>query len=192
MKIGKPIKYIAVKPEIIVERVKKELEQKAQKKSEYIEKIKETDIFKELELLHSTGVKHFNVDEISNSIKGRDNINRFMKKMVEGAKDKVTIVADVEGFKRKAKILKSTLHALPKNVKMNFYCDPCEAAEKKLPQHARLNEYKSNSRFIIVDDEELFFMNSAEEAKPDFESGVWIKSRFFVSALSKMFENSLE
>src|SRR3990167_4941918 len=52
MKIGKPIKYIAIQPEAVVDRVKKKLEEDADEQIRIVEGLGETDIFKELELLH--------------------------------------------------------------------------------------------------------------------------------------------
>src|SRR3989344_9267763 len=68
MKIGKPINYIAVKPSIILERVKRNIEEEAAETSSQIESIRETDEFKELELLHKTGVQHVDIASISKSI----------------------------------------------------------------------------------------------------------------------------
>ena len=107
MKIGKPIKYIAVQPEAIMERVKSSLQEDAQREIDIMESIRETDIFEELELLHKTGVKHVDVTELSDSIVGRDSIHKQIKSMVERAKKSVTIATTEDGFKRKAKLLKN-------------------------------------------------------------------------------------
>src|SRR3989338_8412256 len=65
MKIGKPIKYLAVQPSIILERVKQGILDESDQTLSQIENIKDTEEFKELELLHKTGVKHFDVTAIS-------------------------------------------------------------------------------------------------------------------------------
>ncbi|MCH8872250.1 TrmB family transcriptional regulator, partial [candidate division KSB1 bacterium] len=62
MKIGKPIKYIAVEPEAVLDRVQKKLQEDAEQQIESVDKLSETDIFKELELLHKTGIKKVNVE----------------------------------------------------------------------------------------------------------------------------------
>ena len=46
MKIGKPIKYIAVHPDAVLERVKKTLEEDAEQQIETVEQLAEQDIFK--------------------------------------------------------------------------------------------------------------------------------------------------
>ena len=82
MKIGKPIKYIAVQPEAVMDRVKKRLQEDADQQIEIVENLADTDIFKELELLHKTGIKRINVEDITDSVVGRNNVNRFIKDML--------------------------------------------------------------------------------------------------------------
>ena len=193
MKIGKPIKYIAVQPEAIVERIKHDLEEQAERQANFIENIRQTDTFKELELLHKTGVKHVDVSKLSTSITGRDNLNRFIKSMVEKGKKNVAIVTTKDGFKRKAKILKNILNELgKKKVDIKIFSEIDKEAAKKIPKSVKLNEFKTDSRFIIVDNEELIFMTSDKELDPQYDMGVWIKSKFFVDALNAMFEDSLK
>jgi len=193
MKIGKPIKYIAVQPEAIVERVKRDLEEEAEKQADFIENVRQTDTFKELELLHNTGVKHVDISKLSNSITGRDNLNRFIKSVVEKAQKNVTIVTTKDGFKRKVKILKNILNDLgKKKVNIKIFSEIDKVAAKKLPKNVKLNEFKTDSRFIVVDNEELIFMNSDKDLEPEYDTGVWVKSKFFVDALNAMFEDSLK
>src|SRR3989344_7854473 len=58
MKIGKPIKYIAVHPEEIVSRVKKFVEDESVSTIELFEKLRDTELFRELQLLHKAGIEH--------------------------------------------------------------------------------------------------------------------------------------
>ncbi len=193
MKIGKPIKYIAVQPDAIVERVKRDTEDKAEMQTEFIENIRQTNTFKELDLLHKTGVKHIDITELSTAITGRDNLNRFIKSMVEKSKKNVKIITTKDGFKRKAKVLKNILGDLgKKKVNVEIFSEIDSETAKKLPKSVKLNEYKTDSRFIMVDNEELLFMSSDKDLDPEYDSGVWVKSKFFVDALNGMFEDGLK
>src|SRR3989338_8111744 len=89
MKIGKPIKYLAVSPEVILDRVKKNIKEEADELVMQFESVKETDEFKELELLHKTGVQHVDISSISKSIVGRTSINRYVKDMLSKSKSSV-------------------------------------------------------------------------------------------------------
>lgn len=193
MKIGKPIRYIAVEPEAIIDRVKKDLETKAKQQAEFLEMIGRTDSFKELELLHKSGIMHVNPAELSNLFKGRENLNKFIKSMVLRAKKTVTIITSKDGLKRKARVLKSALKELENNgVKVNFYAEYDKDMLRKLPKGVVLNNYTAKSRFIIVDNSEMIFMPSDNDIKPEYDMGIWVKSPFFVNAFYSLFEESLK
>ena len=193
MKVGKPIKYIAIQPEAILERVKKELKEESERQIMVMEGVKDTDIFEELVLLHKTGVKHVDVSELSNSILGKDNINKQIRVMAERAKKSVTIATTAEGFKRKAKLLKNHIPALRrKGVKVKIIAPIDKQVAKKL-EGAELKDLKTddNLRFVNVDNEEIMFM-LGEESNPERNVGIWVKSEFFVKAYSELFEESLK
>ena len=52
MKLGKPIKYIAIDPNEVVERVKKRISEEAKQKESDLDKIKESSLLQELNVLH--------------------------------------------------------------------------------------------------------------------------------------------
>ena len=56
MKIGKPIKYLAVPPQEVLERVKKKIRENSDDQLKNLEELKNADVLKELNLLHSEGV----------------------------------------------------------------------------------------------------------------------------------------
>src|SRR3989304_9468866 len=56
MKLGKPIKYIAVPPQEVLERVKKNISEDAEKQVQLIESLKGSDVLGELSTLHKQGV----------------------------------------------------------------------------------------------------------------------------------------
>src|SRR3989338_5153223 len=107
MKIGKPIKYLALKPEVILERVKRNVKEQADELSMQMESIKDTDEFRELELLHKTGVQHIDISSISKSIIGRAAINRGIKEAISKAKSSIVIVATQQHLERNVKLLKN-------------------------------------------------------------------------------------
>ena len=56
MKLGKPIKYLAVPPKEVLERVKKNVNDEAKEQITRLEDLKKTDIVEELNTLHTQGV----------------------------------------------------------------------------------------------------------------------------------------
>jgi len=194
MKIGRPIKYIAVQPDEVVSRVKKEVTNQADIDYQLLEAIKDTDIFKELELLHKSGIEHIDATELSNEIIGRDNINHFTKKFIAGAKKRVVIGTTSEGLKREAGPLKNILKLLNKRgVKVKVMAPLGDAkSEKLLKGIAELKAIDTGVRFVNVDDTELLFMASDDSIEKSNDIGIWVKSEFFTKALSEMLERSLE
>ncbi len=189
MKIGKPIKYIAVQPEAIVERMKSDLQENAEREIEIMESVGETEIFKELELLHKTGIKHVDVTELSNSLVGRDVINRQIKSMVEGAKKSVVIATTEEGFKRKSKLLKNHVPSLRRRgVQVRIVGPVDKVAAKKIPG-VEFDDRKNDIRFVSVDNKEIMFM--LDEQNPESDVGIWVESEFFVNAYNDLFQRSL-
>lgn len=188
MNIGKPIKYIAVQPDAVMERVKKGVEEEAKQQIESIERINGTDIFKELELLHNTGVKKVDVEGITDSVVGRDNVNRFIKDMLLRARDNVTIVTNGDGIKYKIKALRKVKESLDKKkVKVKLYTNAKVNVDLG---NTEILDTKHDARFVNIDNEEIFLVMAGKD--PEFDSGVWIKSPFFVSALNNLFEKSLK
>ena len=190
MKIGKPIKYIAVQPEEIVERVKKDINEDTVLSLKMIDDIKATDIFKELELLHNTGIEKIDGAELSNSFIGRDNIHYFLKKMIDKAESSVLIVTGKEGFIRKVNLLHKILRKVnKKGVKVKIIAPVNEKIAKKVKEIAELKNKDLGGRLIIVDNKELLFMINNEPVDKNFDSAVWVKSAFFTSALRQMIDS---
>lgn len=189
MKIGKPIKYIAIQPEEIVERVKKDINEDTELSLRMIEDIKSTDIFKELQLLHKTGIEKVDGSELSNSIVGRDNINHFLKKMVERAEKSVLIVTTKEGFVRKVNLLHKVLRRVNKRgVKAKIIAPVDDKVVRKVKDTVELKDQDINGRFVIADDNLLFMITDGSINK-NYDCGVWVKSSFFTDAMMQMIDS---
>ncbi len=192
MKIGKPIKYLAVKPEVILERVKKNIKEEADELAVQMESIKETDEFKELELLHKTGVQHVDISSISKSIVGRTDINRYVKSMIPKAKSGILVVATQQHLDRSVKLLKNFMpNFAKKGLKVKLYGPYSKTVAKKL-QNVEHIEYNPSTSFITIDGKEMVFMVSNDNVAPDYEVAIWINSPFFVNAVNVLFESSLK
>jgi len=191
MKIGKPIKYLAVKPEIILERVKSVIKDEADQVYSQINSITETDDFKELELLHKAGIKHVDINLISKSVVGRTSINRQVKDMVSAAKSHLMIVTTNEHMEKTVKLLKNHMPNFPKkNIKAKLFGPYNKSAIKKL-QNVEYAEHNPSTRFVSIDNRELLFMVTNESAAPEYEVAIWIESPFFVNAVNILFEESI-
>ncbi len=192
MKIGKPIEYIAVKPDVILERLKKEREMATQKQLELIDSVKNDEVFSELELLHSSGIKHVDISEVSKSIVGRTAINKQVKQLLKDSQKSIIIVSDPQSTERNVKPLKSLMPSLrKKGVSVEVYAAYDKKIAKKL-FGASYNDYKTDSNFIIVDNKEVVFLVSSSGVTPEYEVAIWMQSAFFVQALTMLFKMSVK
>jgi HTH-type transcriptional regulator, sugar sensing transcriptional regulator len=189
MKIGKPIKYIAVQPEAVVERVKKGLLDEAKQQAQMIENLADTDIFLELEQLHKSGLKKIDAESLTDYVIGKNNVNKLMKKLILKAKKQVTFVTNEAGIKNDSKVFRKMYdQVLSKKLKIKFYTNVPSSDLGIYGLSYQITRH--DIRFINIDNEELLFIMSDEN--PEQCSGVWIKSPYFVGSLNDLFEKSLK
>ncbi len=193
MKIGKPIKYIAVPPSEVVERVKKNMREDAESKVKRLEDLKSTEVLEELNTLHSQGIELVEPSELSGSLRGRHNLYNHLELTIRNAEETVTLVTTTQGFLRKVDGLKSTFEAIKKRgVKIRIAAPltkECNDAIKEISPFAEVRHTNSKSRFCVVDSKELVFMVlDDEEVHPTYDLGIWINTPFFAKALEEFFE----
>jgi len=193
MKIGKPIKYIAVSPEEVVERVKKNMKKEADESINRLETLKKTDVISELKNLHKQGVEIIEPTDLSGSLKGRHNLYNHLELTIRGAEKTVTLVTTASGLLRKIEGLKPVFEEVAKRgVKIRIACpqtkESIEAA-KELDGIAEVRDTKLKARFTIVDGKEIVFMVMDDaDVHPTYDVGIWINTPFFSAALEDMFE----
>ena len=90
-KIGKPVKYIAVKPTEVIEKIKSRTMSEAQDKVQSLSNLKETQEYVELQQLHNSGIAPIKPHELSGSLRGRSNIISRIRELVENASKEVLI-----------------------------------------------------------------------------------------------------
>jgi HTH-type transcriptional regulator, sugar sensing transcriptional regulator len=193
MKIGKPIKYIAVPPEEVVERVKKNMKKEADESVARLENLKSTDVITELKGLHTQGVELVEPTDLSGSLRGRHNLYNHMELTIKGAEETVTLITTSSGILRKIEGLKQTLQeAAKRGVKIRVAAPmtkETEQAAKELDGIAEVRDAKIKGRFLIVDAKEVIFMVMDDaEVHPTYDVGIWINTPFFAQALESMFE----
>ena len=195
VKIGKPIKYIAVPPEEVLERVKKKISSEAEKQNQVLDTLKDSEILTELNLLHTQGIDLIDPSDLSGAIKGRTNIYNHLDLGVKKAEESITIMTTAEGLVRKTDALKSSLKkAADKGVKIKIATSGkgAEAAAKELSGIAEVRDSKDiKSRFCIVDGQEVTFMIlNDDKVHPTYDVGVWLNTPFFAQSLQALFDSN--
>jgi sugar-specific transcriptional regulator TrmB len=193
MKLGKPIKYLAVSPKEVVERVKKNMKQDAEDKVKRLDELKKTEVIQELNSLHTQGVELVEPSDLSGSLKGRHNLYNHLEMTIKNAEKTVTIMTTSQGLIRKIEALKPVLEKVKKRgVKIRIAAPLTKEtapAVKDLGTIAEIRHTTSKGRFMIIDGKEMMFMVMDDaEVHPTYDIGVWINTPFFANALEEMFE----
>lgn len=195
IKLGKPIRYIAVTPEEVIKRVKRGIVDGTNYQIKLLDGIKDTEVFKEMNLLYKQGIEHVEPSNLSGAIKGRTNISNQIESMVEDAKNYVYIMTSTEGFIRKAENMKPVFRKLAEHkVKIRIAAPITNEAARKAADEIRhfvevKNINKINGRFVIIDGKEVMFMvEHDKEVHESYDVGIWVNTGYFANALSRMFE----
>ncbi|MBW2996811.1 hypothetical protein KY349_00555 [Candidatus Woesearchaeota archaeon] len=194
MKLGKPIKYVAVQPSEVLERVKKKVVNEAENNTKILDNLKGSEVLKELNLLHSQGVELVEPTDLSGALKGRSNLYNHLETMIKSAEHSVDIMTTAEGLIRKADTLKSLLQkAKERKVKVRIAAPVTKESEKVVKELKNVAEIRNASsikaRFCVIDGKQITFMLLDDsEVHPTYDSGVWVNTPFFASALKQMFE----
>jgi HTH-type transcriptional regulator, sugar sensing transcriptional regulator len=198
MKLGKPIKYIAVKPEEVLERVKQKVHQDSVRHVDMLDSLKKDPVLNELETLYNQGIDVINPTDLTAALKDRQNYYNNLNTMINNAEKKVVIMTTAKGMKRKAESLKRSLERARKRGVSIIIAGPVTKESKeaaayfeKIGTVKAIDEVKA--RFCIVDDNEVSFsLLDDEEVSPTYDVGVWVKTPFFASALMSVFNQILE
>ena len=195
MKLGKPIKYLAVPPTEVVERVKKNMHNDAAEKVKRLDTLKESDLLKELELLHNQGVELVEPSELSGSIRGRHNLYNHMELAIREAKKSVTIMTTTQGLLRKVEGFKGALEAAKKRgVDIKIAAPLTKEAQEMVKDMKGVADIRHvddvKARFCVVDGKNLLFtVLDDSEVHPTYDVGVWVSTPYFATAMEEMFNH---
>lgn len=190
-KLGKPVKYIAVKPEIVIEKLKNNTAKYAEEKMKTLSNLKDTVEYKELQDLHKTGVEPIKNHELSTSIKGRSNLYVQMRALMESAEKSVYLTSSAYELLSKQKMFKDTFAKLNKrkvDIKVMIGDNEEEAIKVSKKLGVEVKSRPINARFVLSDKTELIFTIKPTNVHEDFDYGVWINSPFFTNSLAYMFD----
>jgi len=193
MKLGKPIKYLAVPPKEVVERVKKNVKTAADEQIAKLQDLKNTEVINELNSLHTQGVELIEPSDLSGSLKGRHNLYNHLELTKKNAEKTVTIMTTTQGLMRKVEGLMPVFEEVKKRgVKIRIAApltEESKEAAKIVRGVAELRHTDNRARFTIVDGKEVVFMVLDDsEVHPTYDIGIWINTPFFASALEDLFE----
>lgn len=193
VKLGKPVKYLGVKPRVILEKLKNNVRKDAEDRILSLSNIKETDEFSELENLYNVGINPVKREDLSAALKGRSNITNYLKEIIENASQEVIICTNAEDVKLKFGLFGQTLDLLKKaNIKIKIALSGEKILIEQLSSKlkVKISAVNLDAKFFIIDRKEILFYLSKSASKED--NAIWLNSPFFAEAFASLFEKALQ
>lgn len=192
VKIGKPVKYIGIKPNMIIEKLKNNVRKQADDKVSTLSKIKNTEEFTTLEGLYKEGIDPIKREDISAALKGKSNISNCLKEILTNAEKEVIICTNAEEINSKKKLFQKTIEILKKQgIILSIALSGDEKIIKEISKDFGIKIKKVNidTKFFIIDRKEiLFYLSKGNENE---EIAIWLNSDFFSQAFASLFEKAL-
>lgn len=187
MKVGKPIQYIAVPPEEVMNRVKKGVLEEAEQKVEMLEEFENSKLLTELKELHSEGIESVDPTEITGFVKGRSNIYDHINMLLKNAEKEVKIVMTEESIRRVADNLTRALNKTQRN-NVNILISAPDGAGLEERDHVKVRNTGLKGRFVIVDGSQVLFLITGEDVHSSYDTAVWVESE----PLAQLFEQTFD
>ena len=188
VKLGKPVKYLGVKPKIILEKLKNNVRTEADDRVKSLGSLKDTEEFQQLEELYNVGINPVKREDLSASIKGKNSITNHLREIIESAGKEVIMCASSEEVKLKEKIYMDMFDQLKSRgidikISLSGDCEITEELRKSMGLDIKCLDV--NAKFFIVDRKEVLFYMSPE-SKDD--QAIWINSEFFSEGFAGLFD----
>ncbi|VVB82520.1 Putative HTH-type transcriptional regulator TrmBL2 [uncultured archaeon] len=193
IRMGKPVKYLGVKPQIILERIKTDIRKTAEERVNDLSKLKETEEFIKLDELYKQGINPVKKEEISASLRGKSNISNFLKEIIKNAEKEVIICTNAMEIKSKTKLFLQTISILKdSNIKIKIALSgdlqTIKEMEEKLSM--KVKKIEIDAKFFIIDRKEVLFYISKSGSDSE-DIAVWLNSDFFVESFALLFEQAI-
>lgn len=193
VKLGKPVKYIGIKPNVIIEKLKNNAKKHAEEKIISLSKIKESSEFEFLESLYHEGIKPVKREEVTAALKGKSNISNYLREILKNAEKEVIMCANAEDISKKAKLFQQTFDLLKKaGIKIKIGLSGNEGVIKQIESMfgMKIKKIDIDAKFFIIDRKEILFYLSKSSNNDDI--AIWLNSEFFSEAFATLFEKSLQ
>jgi HTH-type transcriptional regulator, sugar sensing transcriptional regulator len=192
VKLGKPVKYIGVKPETVLEKLKNNVKKDASERVNLLSRIKESEEFEKIKSLYTEGIHSVKREDLSASLKGKSNITHYLKEIIQNAEKEVVVCTDVEDISCKIALFKQTFNQLKKeNIKIIIALRGKQEKIKNLEKifELKIKKIDIHTKFFLIDKKEILFYLSKDSG--DEDTAVWLNSPFFVNAFLNLFQRAV-
>ena len=195
VKLGKPVKYIGVKPKLILEKLKNNVRSDAEERIVTLSKVTSTNEYEQLEQLYKGGIEPIKREDLSLALKGRSHITNHLREILQNASKEVIICLNAEEMKSKMKLFQQTFDNLKKaNIKIKVALSGDDVLIKKISEVLKIKVSKIDidTKFFIVDRKEILFYLLKNNENNDEDIAIWLKSEFFADAFTSLFERAMK
>ncbi len=192
-KIGKPVKYIAVKPESVIEKLKINISRNAEDKVKTLSNLKETKEYTELQELHKTGIIPIKQNELSGVVRGKLNLYSHVREMLENSEKEAILCMPASELESRSRIFSGMFERLKKagiSVKTALSGDDSEIKRVAEKMKIKAEKININSKFFISDKKQILFVINSSDDEEDI--GIWLNSELFSSSLAYLFDLALK
>jgi len=192
VKLGKPVKYLGVKPHLIIEKLKNNVRSEAEERIVSLSNIKSTDEYAQLEEVYREGLSPMKKEEVSAALKGKSNISNYLREILQNADKEVIICTSAEDVNSKLKLFNQTIRALNKSgIIIKIALSGNETLIKKIGTtfNTKVKKIDIEAKFFIIDRKEMLFYLSKDNKEKD-DTAIWINSEFFAQAFAALFEKA--
>lgn len=183
---SKPLRYVAISPTEALEKAKKRLREKFKQLEEKIEKLKSSNLIKELNSLYEGGLKLVLPEEMTGALKGKYSVLQQMDSMFRNASSSVNIVTTPAGlndlFENHISILKKLDE---KGVKIKIATKTDKSTSDAIKAFSVFAEMKHivaadlpvSGRFYVVDGQQMMMgLSDPEVIHSSQDMMFWTKS----------------
>lgn len=199
---GKPMRYVPVEPEHAFERLKDKHKKDYQEVENKIERLKDSEVFDELDELYKGGVESVDSAELTGALKGRDKMIQQLESMFKNAEDRIYVMVSDAGLKdihdREMSLVKQ---AADRGVNVKIVAPLKDGGAKKIAsemsEYAEIKELEDDhvyGRFAVADGKEVTFaLTNEDDVHHSQDISFWSKSEHAASnMLEPMFHNYWE
>ncbi|HIG51891.1 hypothetical protein CXT76_00035 [Candidatus Parvarchaeota archaeon] len=193
VKIGKPVKYIAIDPKVVIDKLKTKALNQAQEKVKSLTNLKDAPEYEELQNLHKVSILPIKAESLSGNLKGRSNILSKIREIFNNSEKEVLLSTSIEDFEEKSRVFLPLIKKLNEDklkVKIALSGDVEKIKKLNFKNNLKAKSINNTGRFYIADKKEIIFMINPENS--DEEVGIWLNSPYFANAFNNLFKNSMK
>ena len=191
LKVGKPVKFIAVKPTSIIEKLKGDVSKLAEDRMKFFDRLTETKEYAELKALHNSSMDAVKNEKMSFAIKGKQNIYNYARDMIKEANKEITMCIPASEVIDKIRIFNFLFKSVQKGAKLSLYLNGSDEEIKKIKEKYSIDAKKTDIKikFFITDKRQILFSLNNQNPNEE-EMAIWVDSDFFVSSMINFFDLS--